>query len=213
VFLPLLTFPGIPGMDTIPRIAIMVNPLQAISLKELGCTIEYPFLKHLAIEVGAGCASNGYTIRAGVKFKEKKGLYFEPVIFFRQINYHNRVYKWDNDSELGVKLETSPDPGFSSGSDYSYKEIANENKQVVCIQGLIGHEFLIWKCIPVDIYAGVGYRYKHRVKNISSHTEYIRGTIWHEKYYNPPHKEIIFSNLFGIQAGIKFGFSVPLKKK
>jgi hypothetical protein len=219
VLLPSLTFSGIPAMDTIPRIAIMVNPLQVFSVSELGCTFEYSLNNRIAIEVGGGFsvgnigASSGYTLRAGVKFKVEKGLYFEPLIFFRQRNYNNRVYKWQSGTHLSERLETSWDPGMGSGSDNSYKEIANENKQVVCIQALFGHEFLLWKYIPVDIYAGVGYRYKHRVKEISSHTEYTRGAIDHEKYYSPPNEEIILSNLFCIQAGVKIGFSFLLKKK
>jgi hypothetical protein len=211
-FLPSFIFAGIPGNDTISRIAIKVNPLQIISLNEVGCTIEYSFHKRFAIEVGGGI-SNGYTFRAGFKVKKRNGLYYGPAIFYRQRNYQNREYKWNKGSNLGAIMETSPDPGYGSGSDYSYKEIANETKQVLCIQGLIGWEFLLWKCVPIDLYAGVGYRYKHRVKEISTHMNYLRGTIENEEHYSTPHKVVIDSYLPSIQAGIQFGFSFPLKKR
>lgn len=184
------------------------NGVKNSFVQEIGGMIEYYCLKNkFSYEAGGGANPNGFTIRTGVRAYRKNGFYFNYVFFYRYNYYHNRQYEWRLDERLGVILETKPD-FFHSGADTWYVQIADETKQVFCFQVLFGKQKIYYTRILFDLYVGVGFRYKYRVKEISYYSQNGSGI-----FYSPPQEEIVNTFLPSIQAGFRFGYAFRLKKK
>ncbi len=210
--------------DSIPRLMFKANPILLsdgfdITGYELGMLCEYKFCTKKSIEFGGGYIKSnnpyqpvyGYTLRAGIRFYQKSGAYLEPALFFRYEYYPNRNYDWvKNDSVSDLILETGELPGVDGGRDDDKHMIAIERKYVYSFQLLYGYEHLLFDKIPIDVYCGVGLRYKHRALEILNENYGIGGHFYAN--YNPPKPMNINTVLPTIQFGIRIGLAFKLKK-
>ena len=205
--------------DSDQMLLLKIDPILMFSQSEYGGLIEYSLNKYFSLEGGGGAMlsskngtmGNGFTLRAGFRFYPRNNFYLNPTIFYRHIIYNNREYDWQKDGSVSGIFETHPGIFGYTGSDESYKEFGNEQKQVFGIQMLVGWEFLLHDRLPLDIYFGLGYRSKHRVLEIYDYQDLIRNSIWNEVFYSPPQKEIINDSYMTFQFGFRFGFAFKLR--
>lgn len=225
---------GAGSRDTIPLFVMKVNPTLMFGQKEFGFMMEYHLRKNFSIEAGGGAnvnytyswetshfgkklvAGEGFTIRTGMRFYSKSGIYFNPVFFYRRMIYHNRYYEW------GVTNSKQFEPGImsfgcgcdgDSGKDEVTGEVGDENKQVFAFEALVGKEFR-WRRMTLDIYGGLGVRNKYKQKKIVSDDYYIKSNLFslnNTSYYSPPKEENILGYLPTIHAGIQIGFLSKIK--
>ena len=218
------------------RVKININPTLMFGQKEYGGLFEYRVKKNLAIEIGGGAnvnytyswetsylgkrfvSGNGFTIRSGIRIYSKSRIYFNPAFFYRRMIYHNRYYEW------GTTYSRQYEPGIMSlgcgcGGDSGYYKIigqeGDENKQVFSFEALIGKE-LRWKRMTLDVYTGLGVRYKFKQKNIVSEYYYdeTRGfyLLDHSSSYMPPKEERLYGYLPTVHTGFQIGFLSKQKK-
>jgi hypothetical protein len=227
--------------STFSRFKIMVNPSLMVGQKEFGGMVEYRLQKSIAVEVGGGAnlnytyagershlgkklvAGNGLTVRAGIKFYSNSRIYINPEFFYRNMLYHKRYYEWGIGSSESSKQD---EPGImaygcSCDGDSQHSqiigEVVDEKKQIIAFETLLGKEFIAGN-FAVDIYCGIGLRYKYKVKKILSDTYYessnggyyFGGTT----YYSPPQNEKISAYVPTIHVGFQIGFlSKPITVK
>ena len=122
--------------------------------------------------------------------------------------YQHRTYysstRIDFSKEVGEPIQYSFSPS-NGGADKSWRRYVSENKQVFAVEALIGKEVHWFKKNLVDIYAGVGYRYKYKEQEIFGEKD---GEITIN--YSLPKKEKIDGYLPTIQAGMRIGIlSIP----
>jgi len=202
------------------RFKIIVNPTLMLGQKEFGGLFEYRIKKHIAFEVGGGAninynypwetfsgyvAGEGFTIRAGMRIYSKSGFYFNPIIFYRQMKYHDRYYKWDRNG-YSQQYEPGMMSCHCSGDSRltANVEIGDEYKQVFAFEALAGKEFREGRMI-IDLYTGLGVRYKYKKKEIVHSYSYLY-SLNSGTYYNPPKEENLYGYLPTIQVGFQIGF-------
>ncbi|TAL60597.1 MAG: hypothetical protein EPN85_06935 [Bacteroidetes bacterium] len=192
-----------------------------ISQKEFGGMFEYRLRKHFSLEVGGGVnvplsfpwetsntgvrftVGEGFTIRTGARFYSKSRMYFNPMIFYRQMTYRDRYYGYPDQGSFGGIDE----PRYRAKGlreDY-YIKIVDEYKQVFSVQVLFGLGRELFKRFIVDMYVGIGGRYKYKQKGIIYDNYYLRGQLQQSTYYSPPKKEKADGYVPTIQAGIQIG--------
>lgn len=214
ILFPILAFSQMSKHDSVPLLLIKINPVLMISQKDrigtIGGIVEYHFKKYFSVEAGGEVNSDGFTIRAGLKFYSTGGTYFSPVIVYRNNQYNDRSYFWNRDMDLSPISETSTFPSlFGSGADCYYIETADETKQVFCMQALWGKQRLLGNEIPFEYYWGFGVRYKYREKEISYH--YDNCGNWSHNYA-PAKEELVQNYLPSFQAGVRIGLSLKTSK-
>jgi len=216
------------------RFKIMVNPLLILGQKEYGGLFEYYIKKNFSVEVGGGVnlnysypwetsyekikygAGDGYTIRAGLRYYLKSGFYFNPIFFYRNMRYKNRYYesgygKGSPPNSIYEPGAVNVSLGYNGADDIHYGDRVYEIKQVFSFELLFGKKIL-WKRMPIDIYAGVGYRNKYKQVSEIYYCRYRGGKIDNSGYLVPPIEKNIHGGFPTIQAGFQIGFLSKRKK-
>lgn len=223
---------GAGDWDSIPLLLFKLNPLLMFGQKEFGFMIECHLRKYFSIEAGGGAninytylweksrtgmiygAGEGFTLRTGMRFYSRSGIYFNPVFFYRHMTYHNRYYETcENNPFYSAQFEPGIDNlGTHSGDRPSIRsgDRGEENKQIFSFEALIGKEFRYGRMV-VDVYGGLGVRNKYKQKKIMYNYYYgLYNT--NISYYSPPKEEKIHGYLPTIHAGIQIGFISKAKK-
>jgi hypothetical protein len=217
LFLFLLFFGDVNSqeVDSVKVLKFKINPLLMLSQTEIGGIFEWRLVKHISLETGGGInvplsvlPGKGFTIRTGVRFYTQSGMYVNPAIFYRRTIYKYRNYyssdRTDFSKEIGEPIQTRFSPNNGGATRYWGRDVS-ESKQVFALEILVGKEVRWFNKMLVDIYAGVGYRYKYKQQEIFWE---MNGTV--QTKYSPPKKENIHGFLPTIQAGIQIGiFSMP----
>lgn len=207
------------------RFRIVINPLLMVSQLELGALVEYRFGSKKSVEVGGGVHPEGYTIRTGLKFYLKHGYYFESVFFYRHMILHHEKDLWDYTNKDTAQGHL--DPGIiltiSDGDGDGFLSVtAHDNKQVLATEFLVGRELHNKKNL-INIYVGIGYRYKYRVLEeikertnsslFNSFFSYGNNPTPYTPFHTPPNtKYILYDYLPSLQAGIQISISCKHKK-
>lgn len=197
-------------LDSVPLFQFKINPLLIISQLEFGGMLECRLKKGVALEMGGGVhvpnlgvdndAGKGYTVRLGLRFYAKSGIYFTPLIFYRYMIYHTRTYKSISQTDFHEVSEPSH-YRFNinnGGADRSWARTVSENKKVFSVALLVGRRVILFKKRSMEIYAGVGCRYKHKQEEIYRE---LRSFVITD--YSPPKKDFIHGYVPSIQAGIE----------
>ncbi len=205
--------------DTINRLVLKVNPLLMFSKCEFGGELEYHFLKHFEIEaegayingirnVNGVSQGSGFALQVGFRFYFKSGVYINPTFFYRDITCKDRSLQWVNN---GLDYTPILPDNFTSASTYEHQYTAtvNERQQVYSFELLFGYEKLLSDLFLLDIYTGMGYRYKYQECDITS---FRYNSIGPTNNFYPESKQIVSGYLPSIQLGIRLGFVFKLKK-